>query len=248
MQRKVVAPLLVALIVCVMVLVTGCSKKNHNPVLGAIAVTPADTVAPGGDITLKVTATDEDNDSLTFTWTKTTAGTLSPTTGDSVVWTAPTAAATCTLTVVCADGADGADTATKVVYARGWMTSSIDGFTPDSTYLPNTGTTEVPFTWDTSDTLKPGAIVDSIAITLGFDDPDTLALEQFDLYLVSPHGTEVLLYDGVDLNTLDLSQYGVTGFAGEAVTGTWKLKFVRNNSQGYNGVVEDCDLDVDYKY
>ena len=85
-------------------------------------------------------------------------------------------------------------------------------------------------------------------ITLGFDNSDTLELEQFQLYLVSPTGTEVLLYDGVDQTVLDLSMYDVTGFAGEAVTGTWKLKFVRDNQSGYNGAVEQCDLDIYYSY
>jgi subtilisin-like proprotein convertase family protein len=73
-------------------------------------------------------------------------------------------------------------------------------------------------------------------------------MEQFNVYLVSPAGTEVLLYDGVELTTLDLEQYAVPGFAGEVVTGTWELKFVRNNPTGRNGVVESCDLDMTYKY
>jgi hypothetical protein len=110
------------------------------------------------------------------------------------------------------------------------------------------GTTEIPFTWDVDDPLPPGAVVDSMMIGLDFDDSDTLEIEDFNVYLVSPAGTEVLLYDGVELTVLDLSMYDVDGFAGEAVTGTWKLKFVRNNPSGYNGAVEQCDLDINYKY
>ena len=37
-------------------------------------------------------------------------------------------------------------------------------------------------------------------------------------------------------------------FAGEPVAGDWKLVFVRNNPQGYNAIVESCELDIDYKY
>jgi hypothetical protein len=245
MNRKVLAPVLLAVLLCGAMLTVGCSKKNSAPVFSSFTATPNDSVLmPTSVVTFKVAATDEDNDSLTFTWSK-SAGTMPVTYGDSAVWTAPNAAKVCTVSVKCSDGTADIDTS-KVVRVRDWLSGDLDAFTPDSTYLPNVGTTEVPFTWD--DTLPPGAIVDSILLTLEFDDSDTLEMEQFTLHLVSPAGTEILLYDGVDLTTLDLSQFAVVGFAGEAATGTWKLKFVRNNPAGYNGAVEACDLDMTYKY
>jgi hypothetical protein len=248
MQRNVVAPVLLAVLLCGTMLMVGCPKKNTAPVFSSFTATPNDSVLmPTAVVTFKVAATDEDGDTtLTFTWSK-SDGTISANSGDSVVWTAPNAAKVCTVSVKCSDGEADMDTS-KVVRVRAWLSGDLDGFTPDSTYLPNVGTTEIPFTWDVDDPFPPGAILDSMLLTLEFDDSDTLELEQFNLYLVSPAGTEILLYDGVDLTTLDLSQFAVVGFAGEAVTGTWKLKFVRNNPSGYNGAVGSCDLDMTYKY
>ena len=247
MQRKVIAPALLAVLFCGTMLTVGCSKKNTAPVFSSFTATPSDSVLmPSSVVTLKVAATDEDNDSLTFTWSK-SAGTMPVTYGDSAVWTAPNAAQVCTVSVKCSDGTADIDTS-HVVRVRAWLSGDLDGFTPDSTYLPNVGTTEIPFTWDVDDPFPPGAKVDSMLLTMTFDDSDSLEMEQFNVYLVSPAGTEVLLYDGVELTTLDLEQYAVPGFAGEVVTGTWELKFVRNNPTGRNGVVESCDLDMTYKY
>jgi hypothetical protein len=248
MKRNVLAPALLAVLLCGAMLTVGCSKKNTAPVFSSFTATPNDSVLmPGAVVTLKVAATDVDADSLTFTWSK-SAGTMPVTYGDSAVWTAPNAAQVCTVSVKCSDGTVEIDTS-KVVRVRAWQLGNVDGYTPDSTYLPNVGTTEISFTWDVlDDPLPPGAVVDTILLTLEFDDSDTLQLEQFTVHLISPAGTEILLYDGIDLTTLDLSQFQVVGFEGEAVTGTWKLRFVRNNPSGYNGSVEACDLDVYYKY
>lgn len=247
MQRNVIAPVLLAVLLCGTMLMVGCPKSNSEPVFTSFTATPNDSVViPNAVVTFKVAATDEDNDALTFTWSK-SDGTMPGTYGDSVVWTAPSAAKVCTVSVTCSDGDAEVDTS-KVVRVRAWLSWNIDGYTPDSTYLPNMGTTEIPFTWDIGDTLEPGAVVNSIMLTLEFDDSDTLELEIFSVYLVSPVGTEVLLYDGVEQTVLDLSMYDVYGFEGEAVTGTWKLKFVRNNPNGYNGVVQQSDLDIEYNY
>ena len=246
MKSKVIAPILSAILICGMLLTVGCDK-NSAPVFSSFTATPNDSVLmPTAVVKLHVAATDANGDALTFTWSK-SAGTMPVTYGDSAVWTAPNVAKVCTVSVKCSDGTAEIDT-NWVTRVRGWLNSSIDGFTPDSTYLPNVGTTEIPFTWDTGATLQPGALVDSILITLEFDDTDTLELEQFQVYLISPTGTQVTLYDGIEQTQLDLSMYDVDGFEGEAVTGTWKLKIVRDNPSGYNGVVEECDLDINYRY
>jgi hypothetical protein len=247
MQRSVIAPLILAVLFCGMMLMVGCTQKNNEPVFSLFTATPNDSVLmPTAVVTFKVAATDEEADSLTFTWSK-SAGSMPVTYGDTAVWTAPNAAAVCTVTVKCSDGNSTIDTS-RIVRVRAWMKESFDEYTPDSTYLPNVGTTEIPFSWDASDTLKPNATLDSLLITLEFSNSDTLELEQFQVFLVSPAGTEVLLYDGVEQTVLDLSMYGVPGFTGEPVAGTWKLKFVRNNPSGYNGAVEQCDLDIEYSY
>jgi hypothetical protein len=225
----------------------GCPKKNSEPAFSAFTRSPADSVlVPASQVTFKVAATDEDGDALTFTWTF-SAGTPTTASGDSVVWTAPSAAKTCTVSVKCSDGEAEIDTS-MVVKVRDWMTGNISGMTADSTYLPNNATTEIPFTWDPSDTLKSGAIVKTVVLSIAVDEADSLEIEQFNVHLVSPKGTAVLVYDGVSLTELELSLEEVEGFAGEPVAGTWKLKFARTNPTGYNGVVEECDLDIDYKY
>lgn len=246
MQRNVIAPVLLAVLICGTMLTVGCQKKNSEPVFSSFIAIPNDSVVmPTAVVRFRVAATDADNDDLTFTWSKSGGTILAD--GDSAMWTAPSAAAICTVSVKCSDGTAEIDTS-RIVRVRGWMGSSVDGLTPDSTYLPNVGTTEISFTWDTSTPIPPGALVDSMMITLSFDDTDTLELEQFQVYLISPAGTQVTLYDGVEQLVLDLSMYDVDGFADEAVAGTWKLKFVRNNPSGYNGIVEECDLDINYRY
>jgi len=246
MLRKNVSFLLAVTAACGIAFLAGCSK-NEAPTITSFTATPDDSVvSPTTKVVFKVAALDADGDSLTFEWLA-SGGEFSATNPDSVVWTAPAAAQVCTVRVSCSDG-DKTDEASKVIRVRDWLLWSATGDTPDSTYLPNTGTTEIPFTFDPSDPVKSGALVDGVEISLDFDDSDTLELEQFTVNLVSPKGTQVLLYDGVDLTTLDLSLFDVSGFAAEPVAGTWKLVFVRNNPQGYNGVVEDCELDIDYRY
>ncbi|MEO0080450.1 MAG: proprotein convertase P-domain-containing protein, partial [candidate division WOR-3 bacterium] len=211
--------------------------------LGIIAATPGDTVPPTGFVVLRVSATDEDGDQLSFSWSA-SAGIVAPATGDSVVWTAPPAPVTATITVICSDGNNGADTATKELVARTWFTGEVAGETPDSTYLPAPGTVLIPFTFDTA--IAAGAVVDSLFLTTKFEPADLETLN-FNVYLVSPQGTEVLIYDGIELTTLEVSDLNVSGFTGEAAAGTWKLKVARP-SVGLEGYAEDCELEIYYHY
>ena len=68
-----------------------------------VAQSSASTVAPGGVVSLKVTAHDPDpNDTLTFAWTAGT-GTLARPTAQSTTWTAPSAEGTYPITVAVRD-------------------------------------------------------------------------------------------------------------------------------------------------
>jgi len=243
MQYRGIAVLTLTIALAGFLMVPGCGEVNHNPVLGAITATPGDTAVPGGTVILKVSATDADGDQLTYTWSA-TAGTVAPTTGDSVVWTAPATPTTATVTVVCTDDKNGADTATKTLVARAWFSNEVDGETADSTYLPAPGTVEIPFTLDT--TVHAGGVVDSVILCTKFE-PAELDTVIFNVYLVSPHGTEVLIYDGIDKTTLEVSDYKVDGYTGESAGGTWNLK-VERPTAGMEGYAEDCEIEIYYHY
>jgi hypothetical protein len=114
MQRRVIAPVLLAVLLCGTMLMVGCPKNSSEIVFSAFTATPNDSVlTPSATVTFMVAATNEDNDPITFTWSK-SAGALSATTGDSVVWTAPNAASVCTVSVKAIDDDGSADTS-KVV-------------------------------------------------------------------------------------------------------------------------------------
>jgi hypothetical protein len=246
MNPKRIAPLLAAVVL--LGLVVGCGTQNHDPVITALTATPDATVRPLETVVLAVTATDEDTDSLAFAWSA-TAGTLSATTGENVTWTAPDGAVTGTVTVACSDGRGGEDAASKDVSSRAWLRYDMDGTTADSTYLPNPGTTEAVFVFELdSDPFPVGSIVDSVFLTTDFEPAAELQLEQFNVWVVSPSGTQRLIYDGYDLTELDVYDLRITVFAGEPAPGTWKLRITRERQGGVEGYADECILQVYYHY
>lgn len=84
-------------------------KKNVAPVVTAVTVTPA-SVNAGQTAVVSVTATDENGDPLTYTYTV-TGGTIAGN-GASATWTAPTTAGTYTVSVTVNDDNDGSATGT----------------------------------------------------------------------------------------------------------------------------------------
>ena len=114
MLRNIIAPVLLAVLLCGTVLMVGCPGEGNELTFTAFTATPNDSVlAPTTAVTFTVDADNEDKDTISFTWSK-SAGTLSATTGDSVVWTAPSAASVCTISVRATDDDGTADTS-KVV-------------------------------------------------------------------------------------------------------------------------------------
>jgi len=205
-------------------LVAGCGKTNHAPEITGITAAPSDSVQVGGSIEMSVTATDADNDVLTFAW-RANGGMLSAAAGDSAEWTATTAGSF-TITVTCRDGNDGVDTATKVV--RGYQTEQRDsvlGATSDSTYLPAGATTLIPF--ELGDDVPDGALIDTVFVSIDLE-PDTVG-EFFRIWVVSPGGSEVLVYDGLN-GQPDMEDMLLQGIKGETAEGPWQLKVVRGSS------------------
>ncbi|HPT14442.1 MAG TPA: hypothetical protein PK796_06590 [Bacteroidales bacterium] len=89
----------------VMISASSCKKdENGNPVISAVVVNPA-TVNANGIVSIAVTATDPDNDALTYAYTV-TGGAISGS-GPSVNWTAPATAGAHSVTVVVTDGNGG---------------------------------------------------------------------------------------------------------------------------------------------
>jgi hypothetical protein len=74
-------------------LVGGCTESeldavNHMPVVQSVTYTPTEVLAGGREIILRVEATDEDGDNLSYFWTA-SAGALDQVTGPAVTWTTP---------------------------------------------------------------------------------------------------------------------------------------------------------------
>jgi len=79
---------------------------NSSPVISGLTVSPSSTVTPGDNVKLIATASDADNDALTYQWQATT-GQLDITTGNTVNWTAPsTGSGSADITVTVTDTAN----------------------------------------------------------------------------------------------------------------------------------------------
>lgn len=211
------------------------------PVIGALVVS-TDTCVPGGTVILKVSAADVDGDPVTFAWTA-TAGTFSQTSGDSVVWTAPTTAGAATVTIVASDGKGGTDSASRELNTRAWLRGNADEFNDDSTYLPNPGTTQVEL--DLTGLVPVGALVDSVRASAYFD-PDTLDGMYFSVWVVAPSGRQQLIWDHVCAD-LEIDDVLVDNLVDEQACGKWYLRVIRD-AAGEEAYVEEFALDLYYRY
>lgn len=224
------------------VFLTGCTKTNHAPVISSVSASPSDSTLVGGSpIALKALATDEDGDVLSFVW-RATAGNLSSPVGDSTSWTA-TGVGSCTVSVTCTDGGGLADTMFRAV--RGYRvcrSNSVQGETPDSTFLAPAATTYVPFELD--EPVPDGAVIDSAFVCTDLE-PDTVG-EYFRIWVVTPAGSEVLVYDGLN-GEPDVDDFLIQGIKGEPTKGTWRLKVTRDQSS-IERYADVCDLDIYYHY
>lgn len=83
---------------------TASAAPNNAPVISSLTSNTV-SVSAGADATIACSASDQDNDSLTYTWSAAN-GTLSGT-GSQVTWTAPTASGSYTIYCTVADGRSG---------------------------------------------------------------------------------------------------------------------------------------------
>jgi len=79
---------------------------NHDPVISNLTANPS-SIETNQTSTITCGATDQDGDTLTYTWTK-NGGTISGS-GSSITWVAPSIAGTYTITCTISDGRGGQD-------------------------------------------------------------------------------------------------------------------------------------------
>ena len=205
---------------------------------------PDDPVVPRGSvIALTVAAGDETGDPLTFTWSA-GAGLLSASTGDSVSWTAPEALGSCTIAVTCTDGRHVVDTA-YVAGVRAWHGVSSDvGMSPDSLLVPRVGTAVETF--DLTDDIPPGSLLDSAKVTALFR-PDTLDGSRAEVWVTSPSGTEVKVWDR-RTGHIEIDEVALGALTGETPRGVWRLTVTRDDPTGPDGWLDEFGLSLDYRY
>jgi len=89
-------------------------STNQPPVINSLTANPS-IVSPGGTSTISVSASDPENDPLTYTWFA-SCGTLSSVTGsDNKTWVAPNMLRTCIITVSVTDNKAGHSPVSKSV-------------------------------------------------------------------------------------------------------------------------------------
>jgi hypothetical protein len=105
-MKKNILPFLAMLSLILAVAVSSCKKDESNgaPTITSVAVNP-NSVNANGIVAVSVTATDPENDPLTYAYTV-TGGSISGT-GSAITWTAPSTEGAHSVTVTVSDGKGG---------------------------------------------------------------------------------------------------------------------------------------------
>ena len=116
---------------------------NHAPVIDSITAS-SQYVNISGNIILTCEATDQDGDTISYSWNA-TAGGLSSTVGKTVTWTAPSSAQTCVITVTISDGRSTASGSITI-----YVSSSSDTTAPNvpTGLTAKAGNAAVMLTWE----------------------------------------------------------------------------------------------------
>jgi hypothetical protein len=104
----------------------GCKTtpgENHAPTITALNL--PDSVDGGTDQTFSCTASDQDGDPLSYSWTC-TSGLLLSTTARTVAWSAPERSGSAIVTVVVRDSSGASDTSSGTVAVKPMVTTVID--------------------------------------------------------------------------------------------------------------------------
>ena len=95
---------ILALFITTLVIFSGCTTPpiNHPPTIISLTANPPSPIEVNQSTVITCFATDQDGDTLTYTWTK-TGGTITGS-GSTINWTAPAIAGTYTITCTVSDG------------------------------------------------------------------------------------------------------------------------------------------------
>lgn len=145
-------------------LLVGCNPTNplnHSPIISnATPAQTAVTVSPSEVVNFSVTASDQDNDVLTYAWTA-SKGTPAAGTAAAFSWTAPTELGNVTVSVVVQDGKGGTVT-------KSWtMTVSNENPSNHAPVITAATPTETTLTVDASEVVN-------FSVTASDEDDDTL--------------------------------------------------------------------------
>jgi hypothetical protein len=203
-----------SLIIGLILLVTymNCGGENHAPIISSLTFNPANPLV-GQDVTCTVTASDEDDDALTFSWSA-GDGTFSSTSGESVIWTAPASAGDYTITVIAMDEGDLADTLSDTITVR--AVASVYGENTTHYNITSLQLTVSPIDISGAPT---GAVVDSVKLII---DLFHQSAGQLDISLFTPDGDTLLLYDN-NFPLTGIDTLTTTAVAGGQINGTWEL-------------------------
>ena len=109
-STKLLKPGIIALLLVAITVFSGCGGGgggttppiNHSPTIISLTADPQGPIEVNQSTAITCYASDQDNDQLTYTWTK-TGGTITGT-GSAITWTAPAIAGTYTIACTVSDG------------------------------------------------------------------------------------------------------------------------------------------------
>ncbi len=107
--------------------------SNRSPVISSIVANPT-TISTGAVSAITCSASDADNDTLTYTWSA-ASGTISGT-GSVINWTAPTSSSTYVINVTVSDGHGGTtQSSVNIITTRGNFSPVISSVVPNPATL-----------------------------------------------------------------------------------------------------------------
>jgi len=199
-------------VVVIMIFLNCGGEENNAPVINSVTANPS-SVYPGENVTLTCDAVDEDDDTISYSWSA-EAGTLSATDSAVVTWTAPNDTGHFTMEVIVEDEEELADTGDVMVTVE-----------PDWVFgqnLTQYGIAAGAYTHSYIDIAGApiGATVDSLSMTVSIIHP---APQELAIRLTSPDDTPLVIwpYNSYPGGTQSFTTHD---FAGETVNGTWHLE------------------------